>query len=296
MFSAAAPAQACPPRPNNPICFNPCSAETANAPFPSSPQLLRPTASRATVEAFTIAIKYMTPVLLMSDGYVGNSAEPWLVPDVSKMPKLEVTYLTEPNDPAGFMPYKRNADGARPWAVPGTPGLEHRIGGLEKQDLTGNVSYDPQNHERMIHLRAAKVAGIKPAGPGYIWTGPEKGDVLLIGWGGTFGAIKAATLELRRQGVQVSACHIRYLNPLPADLGAVMKQFSRIIVPELNLGQLLMILRAKYLVDARGLSKVRGQPFTVGELVRGVRSIMEGGSVNGRIDDESDEPEIPAGG
>jgi 2-oxoglutarate ferredoxin oxidoreductase subunit alpha len=187
------------------------------------------------------------------------------------------------------MPYLRDENGARPWAVPGTPGLEHRIGGIEKQDVTGNVNYEPGNHERMVHLRAAKVANIEPAGPAYLWTGPEKGEVLLVGWGGTFGAIKAATLELRKQGVEASACHLRYLNPLPQALGEILKEFRHVVVPELNLGQLRLLLRARYLVNAHGLNKVRGQPFTINELVRAVRRVLDkAGDVGERIDVAAD--------
>jgi 2-oxoglutarate/2-oxoacid ferredoxin oxidoreductase subunit alpha len=228
------------------------------------------------IEAFTIATKYMTPVMFLSDGYIANGAEPWLVPDVAKLPKIEITHPTESNDERGYMPYKRNSELVRPWAIPGTPGLEHRIGGLEKQDVTGNVNYEPMNHEHMVRLRAAKVAGVKPAGPDLLWTGPEKGDVLVVGWGSTFGAIKAATLDLRKLGVQVSACHVRYLNPLPDRLGGLMKEFKHVLVPELNLGQFRMLLRNRFLVDAKGMNKVKGQPFTVGEIRNGVRAIIEG--------------------
>ncbi len=250
----------------------------------------------AAIEAFTIATKYMTPVVLMSDGYIANGAEPWMIPDVSKLPKIEIKHPDKVNDEKGFMPYLRNEDGTRPWAIPGTPGLEHRIGGLEKQDVTGNVSYDPLNHEHMVRLRAAKIANIKPAGDAYIWTGPKKGDALLIGWGGTYGAIKAAVLELENQGVRASACHIRYLNPLPADLGERIRGFSHIIVPELNLGQLRMIIRAKYLVDAKGINKVRGQPFTINELTRAVRAIIEGTTYVEKDETKPPEVDVPAGG
>src|SRR5258706_521933 len=250
----------------------------------------------AAIEAFTIATKYMTPVVLMSDGYIANGAEPWMIPDVSEMPEIEIKHPDKVNDEKGFMPYLRNEDGTRPWAIPGTPGLEHRIGGLEKQDVTGNVSYDPLNHEHMVRLRAAKIANIKPAGDAYIWTGPKKGDALLIGWGGTYGAIKAAVLELKNQGVRASACHIRYLNPLPADLGERIRGFSHIIVPELNLGQLRMIIRAKYLVDAKGINKVRGQPFTINELTRAVRAIIEGTTYVEKDETKPPEVDVPAGG
>jgi 2-oxoglutarate ferredoxin oxidoreductase subunit alpha len=230
----------------------------------------------ATIEAFAIATKYMTPVLLLTDGYLANGSEPWKLPDFDKLTKIQITHPTEKNDPKGFMPYLRNADLVRPWAIPGAPGLEHRIGGLEKQDVTGNVSYDPANHEHMIQTRAAKVAGIKPAGEDLIVTGPAKGKCLVVGWGSTFGAIKAATLEMQKQGVEVSACHVRYLNPLPQRLGQLCKGFDYVIVPELNRGQLLMLLRSMFLVDAKPLTKVRGQPFTIGEIKRGVKQIIGG--------------------
>jgi 2-oxoglutarate ferredoxin oxidoreductase subunit alpha len=216
----------------------------------------------------------MTPVVLLTDGFIGNSSEPWRVAEVSKLEKIQDEHPTKPNDAKGFLPYKRNADGARPWALPGTPGLEHRVGGLEKVDGVGTVSHDPANHDKMVNLRAAKVAGIKPAGKPYLWEGPESGDVLLLGWGGTYGHIKAATMELRRQGVEASACQLRYINPLPEDLGEKLKKFKQVILPENNLGQLRMWLRAKYLIDIKGFNRVRGQPFTVHELVEGVRAAL----------------------
>jgi 2-oxoglutarate ferredoxin oxidoreductase subunit alpha len=230
----------------------------------------------AIIEAFTIAVKYMTPVVFLSDGYLANGAEPWLVPDVSKLPRIEVNHPTEKNDDKGFMPYKRDENKVRPWAIPGTPGLEHRIGGLEKQDVTGNVNYEPMNHEHMVRTRAAKVAGIKPVGPDILWTGPEKGDVLIIGWGSTYGAIKAATLQLREQHVDVSAAHIRYLNPLPDRIADLAKNFKHVLIPEMNLGQLRLLLRGHYLMDAKGLNKVKGQPFMVNEIVDGVQAVLHG--------------------
>jgi 2-oxoglutarate ferredoxin oxidoreductase subunit alpha len=230
----------------------------------------------ATIEAFTIATKYMTPVIMLSDGYIANGAEPWMVPQFDKFEKIRITHPTQKNDDRGFMPYKRDENGARPWAIPGTPGLEHRIGGLEKQDVTGNVNYEPANHEKMVRLRAAKVANIKPAGADLIWTGPTSGDVLIVGWGSTFGAVKAATLEMQAAGEKVSSVHVRYLNPLSAQLGEALKQFKHVLVPELNLGQLRLLLRSRYLVDAKGLNKVRGQPFTIGEIVNGVKRLVAG--------------------
>jgi 2-oxoglutarate ferredoxin oxidoreductase subunit alpha len=228
----------------------------------------------ATIEAFRLAVRYMTPVMLLTDGYIGNSAEPWLIPDVSKLEKIKIEHPTQPNDPKGYMPYKRNEEGARPWAIPGTRGLEHRIGGLEKADVTGAVSYDPANHDRMINLRAAKIAGVKPAGVPYIWTGKDSGDLLLVGWGGTFGHIKQATIELQQQGLSVSACHIRYLYPMPEELPEKLRKFKQVLVCEINLGQLRMLLRANYLIDAKGFNKVRGQPFVVSEIVEAARAAL----------------------
>ena len=247
----------------------------------------------AVIEAFSIAVKYMTPVVFLSDGYVANGAEPWLIPDASKLPRIEVKHPTEKNDERGYMPYKRDANLARPWVVPGTPGLEHRIGGLEKQDVTGAVNYEGANHEKMVRLRAAKVAGIVPAGQDLILTGPPTGDIVLVGWGGTFGAIKAATLELQQQGISATACHIRYLNPLPKSLGKILKSFKHVLVPELNLGQLRMLLRDRYLVDAKGLNKVKGQPFAIHELVDGAKAMLS--SRAGQFEVMSAHDDIPAG-
>jgi 2-oxoglutarate/2-oxoacid ferredoxin oxidoreductase subunit alpha len=261
----------------------------------------------ATVEAFTIATKYMTPVMLLTDGYIANGSEPWMVPNFNDLPKIDIKHPTNCDEqkcnpmaaggtgtPSGFLPYLRDANLVRPWALPGTPGLEHRVGGLEKQDVTGNVNYEPGNHEHMVRTRAAKIAGIKPAGPDVLWTGAKRGEVLIVGWGSTFGAIKAATLELQDQGVSVSACHLRYLNPLPHKLGEMMKSFSYVLVPEMNLGQLRMILRSRYLVDAKGLNKVRGQPFTIGEIVRGVKAVLAGEVPT--LDIPVAETGLPAGG
>jgi 2-oxoglutarate ferredoxin oxidoreductase subunit alpha len=230
----------------------------------------------AIIEAFTIAVRYMTPVLFLSDGYLANGAEPWLIPQADQLQKIEANHPTEPNDPRGFMPYKRDEKKARPWALPGTPGLEHRIGGLEKHDVTGNVSYDPINHETMVRLRASKVADLTPPGQDMLITGPETGDVLIIGWGGTFGVIKAATLELQKRGKKVSAAHIRYLNPLPNRLGQLIKGFKHVLIPELNLGQLRRLIRARYLVNAKGLNKVKGQPFAIFEIMEGVQNLLAG--------------------
>jgi 2-oxoglutarate ferredoxin oxidoreductase subunit alpha len=232
----------------------------------------------AAIEAFRVATTYMTPVMLLSDGYIANGSEPWLIPQFDQLPKIDISHPTQKNDDRGFMPYKRDESLARPWALPGTAGLEHRIGGLEKQDVTGNVNYEPANHEKMVRLRQAKVNNLKPPGQDLIWTGPEGGELLIVGWGSTFGAIKGATLELRAAGLSVAACHIRYLIPLPAGLGEKLKSFKQVLIPEMNLGQLRLLLRSKYLVDAKGLNKVRGQPFTIAEIVSGAKAILEGNS------------------
>jgi 2-oxoglutarate ferredoxin oxidoreductase subunit alpha len=238
----------------------------------------------ATLEASIIAMRYMTPVMVLSDGFIANSAEPWLVPDISAAPKIEISH---PRDPATFKPYGRDEILSRPWAIPGTPGLEHRIGGLEKEDGSGNLTTDPANHHRMVKLRAAKVAGTKPEGASFIWTGPEKGDLLLLGWGGTHGAIKAATLELRKAGLAVSACQIRYVNPLSPRLGELLPRFGKVLVPELNLGQLAMLIKAQLLIDVIPFSKVRGQPFMISELVRAAKECLAGSRPTINNDTES---------
>src|SRR5262249_35414448 len=196
--------------------------------------------------------------------------------DVSKMEKIKINHPLQPNDEKGFMPYKRDERGVRPWALPGTPGLEHRIGGLEKQEVTGNVSYEPNNHHQKGTLRGEKIANIKPEGPDLIWTGREKGDVLVIGWGSTFGAIKAAVLDLQKRGIEASAAHVRYIHPMPARLGDLCKNFKHVLIPEMNLGQLRTIIRARFLIDAKGLNKVKGQPFTIEEIVDGVEAVLAG--------------------
>jgi len=222
------------------------------------------------LEAFALAVKYMTPVVVLSDGYLANSAEPWRIPAVSSLPRKEVRLHTEAQ---GFHPYMRDPDTlARPWAVPGTPGLEHRIGGLSKENVTGNVSYDPDNNELMVRLRAEKVARIAGDIPPIEVNGSDKGDLLVVGWGGTLGAIHAAVEEARAEGLNVSSIHLRHLNPLPADLGAVLSRFDKILVPELNLGQLARVLRAEFLAPAQSLSKVQGQPFQVREILESIRT------------------------
>ncbi|MBC7794081.1 MAG: 2-oxoacid:acceptor oxidoreductase subunit alpha [Clostridia bacterium] len=225
----------------------------------------------AAFEASRIALKYMTPVMLLSDGYVANGSEPWLVPDMSTVPTIELKYETE-----SFKPYDRDPETlARPRVLVGTKGLEHRIGGLEKEHLTGAISYDPKNHERMVRLRAAKVAGIvREIGPTEV-TGGDSGEVLLLGWGGTRGAIHGAGIRLRAAGKKVSTTHLRWLNPLPSDLADIFAKFEMVIVPELNLGQLAFVLRAKTLVDVKSICKVQGQPFREQELVDKVHAYLD---------------------
>ncbi len=221
------------------------------------------------IEAFRIATKYMTPVVYLSDGYLGNGSEPWAIPSVESLPKIEIKFRT---DPQGFRPYLRDEKTlARPWAIPGTPGLEHRIGGLEKQHISGNVNYDPDNHDFMVRLRAEKVARIAQDIPPIEVFGKPEGKVLVLGWGSTYGAITTAVEHLQARGASVSSAHLRYLNPFPKNLGEVLSRFETVIIPELNLGQLALLIRAKFLVDAVSFSKVKGLPFRVGELVNKIK-------------------------
>ena len=224
------------------------------------------------IEAFRLATKYMTPVFFLSDGYLGNGAEPWKIPPQEDLPKFEVHFWDHKE---GFQPYRRDPKTlARPWAIPGTPGLEHRIGGLEKEDVTGDVSYDPLNHEKMVRLRADKIARIADDIPPLEVLGPESGRVLVVGWGSTYGAITSAVETMQRKGLPVSAIHLRYLNPFPRNLGEILKRFDKVLVPELNLGQLRLLIRARYLVDAVGLNKVQGKPFKVTEIVRSIEAAL----------------------
>ncbi|GAC1666558.1 MAG: 2-oxoacid:acceptor oxidoreductase subunit alpha [Candidatus Acidiferrum sp.] len=224
------------------------------------------------IEAARIAVKYMVPVILLSDGYLANGAEPWRIPEIEDIPEIPVSFATNPE---GFLPYKRDPQTlARPWAVPGTPGLEHRIGGLEKQDVTGNINYEPLNHENMVRIRAAKVAGIAQDIPPVVPAGDPEGDLLIIAWGSTHGSITAALKTQRAKGQKIGHVHLRYLNPLPSNLGEILKRYKKILVPELNMGQLLWILRAKYLVDAEGLNKIQGRPFKHAELEQKIEEML----------------------
>lgn len=227
------------------------------------------------VEAWRLALKYMTPVTYLSDAFLATGSEPWKVPSVEDLPTIDVNLWT---DKATFRPYLRDPETlARPWAVPGTPGLEHRIGGLEKADVTGNVSYDPDNHHRMTMLRHEKIAGIANDIPDLQVFGPERGDVLVLGWGSTYGALRSAVERLQSQGEAVSHAHLRHLNPFPRNTGEVLSSFRRVLCPEVNMGQLRMLLRDRYLVDVVGLNKVRGKPFRIAEIEEAVRLLIAEG-------------------
>jgi 2-oxoglutarate ferredoxin oxidoreductase subunit alpha len=216
------------------------------------------------IEAWRIALKYMTPVVVLTDGYLANGAEPWRIPDVTDLPGIGRPNHT---DPQTFHPYERDPETlARPWAVPGTPGLEHRIGGLEKADVGGNVSYDPDNHHRMTMLRAQKIAGIADDIPDLQVFGPSEGDLLVLGWGSTYGAIRSAVEDLIADGRPVAHAHLRHLNPLPRNTEDVLRSYRTVVVPELNLGQLAFVLRARFLIDIRGFHLVRGKPFKISEI------------------------------
>ncbi len=224
------------------------------------------------IEACRIAVKYMVPVIILSDGYLANGAEPWRIPELSDIPDFPVKFASDPN---GFLPYKRDPKTlARPWAVPGTPGLEHRIGGLEKQDPTGNINYEPLNHEKMVRIRAAKVAAVAQEIPNVLPEGDLEGDLLIVAWGSTCGSITAALKAQRAKGRKIGHLHLRHLNPLPSNLGDVLKRYKRVLVPELNMGQLLWVLRAKFLVDAVGLNKIQGRPFKQAELEQKIEEML----------------------
>ncbi len=224
-------------------------------------------------EAARIAVKYMTPVVFLSDGYLANGAEPWLIPDPERLPPFPVKFHTTAE---GFFPYMRDEKTlARPWAIPGTPGLEHRIGGLEKENITGNVSYDPDNHEFMVRIRQAKIDGIANDIPPAAVEGPEKGDLLVVGWGGTYGAIRTAVETKRREGKSVSHLHLRYVNPFQNNVGEILHNFDTILVPELNLGQLARLLRAKYLLPIVSLNKIQGLPFKSVEIEKKIDELLE---------------------
>lgn len=230
----------------------------------------------AIYEAFRISVKHMTPVIFLSDGYIANGSEPWRFPKSADLEPIEVKFKTGlAEGEEQFLPYHRDENLVRPWAVPGTPGLEHRIGGLEKQNITGNVSYDPENHQLMVKIRQEKVDRIADHIPHQeIEVGPDTGKVLVLGWGSTYGAIKSAVLDLLAEGHQVAHAHIRYLRPFPKNLGDILHSFDKVLIPEINNGQLIRIIRDQYLIDAEGYNKIMGVPITRGELVTKLREML----------------------
>lgn len=225
------------------------------------------------IEAFRIATQFMLPVMILSDGYLANGAEPWRVPDLDSLPTFTINHAKANGK---FMPYARNADLARPWALPGVPGLEHRVGGLEKKDGTGNVCYEPDNHQHMVLTRRAKVDRIADTLPPLEVHGAESGELLVMGWGSTYGAITSAVDRCRKKGMSVGSVHLRYLDPMPRDLGDVIGRFKNVLIPEMNLGQLCRRIRAKFLVDAQGLNLVEGRPFRISEIEEAISQKLNG--------------------
>ena len=229
----------------------------------------------AAFEACRIALKYMTPVMFLSDGYLANGSEPWKIPDVDELEPIEVNFFDRPNANHDYLPYLRNEETlARPWAIPGTPGLEHRVGGIEKAENTGHVSYDPENHHKMVKLRQEKVNRIQNDIPKTEVFGANHGDLLVLSWGGTYGACRSAVETMQEEGLNVSHVHMRWISPLPKDLGEILIHFKNVLVPEINLGQLLRLIRAEYLVDAQGLNLVRGRPISAGKIIETVKKML----------------------
>jgi len=227
------------------------------------------------IEASRIALKYMTPVILLTDGYLANGSEPWRIPDVNKIEEFPVKHRTDQEE---FYPYKRDENLSRPWAVPGTPGLEHRIGGLEKSDVYGSVSYDPANHDKMIHLRADKIKKIADDIPDLDVNGDDEGDLLVLGWGSTYGSITDAVIRARNNGLTVSQAHLRYLNPMPKNTESVLRNFRKILIPEINLGQLSHLIRSEYLINVEQLNIVRGLPLKVNDILEKITLLLGGGN------------------
>jgi 2-oxoglutarate ferredoxin oxidoreductase subunit alpha len=230
----------------------------------------------AVYEAARISVEHMTPVIFLSDGYIANGAEPWMFPSSNDLKPIHVKFKTELGDSeTKFQPYLRDEKGVRPWALPGTPGLEHRIGGLEKENITGNVSYDPENHQLMVRLRQEKVDKIADYIPEQkLDNGPETGEVLILGWGSTYGVIKTAVAELLKEGKSVAHAHLRYVRPFPKNLGAILKNYKTVLIPEINNGQLIKIIRDQYMVNAKGYNKIMGVPITKAELLEEIRKYL----------------------
>lgn len=225
------------------------------------------------IEASRLALKFMTPVILLTDGYIANGAEPWRVPKVEELPKIKVNFLTEPE---GFQPYSRDENLARPWVKPGTPGMEHRLGGLEKANITGNVSYDPDNHDNMIRIRAQKIKNIENDIPNLEVEGDKEGELLVLGWGGTYGSITEAVSNARKEGIKVSQAHLKYLNPLPKNTEEVLRRFKKILIPEINMGQLARVIKNEFLIPVVQYNKMRGLPFKSSDIVEKISEILGG--------------------
>jgi 2-oxoglutarate/2-oxoacid ferredoxin oxidoreductase subunit alpha len=269
----AGPATGMPTKPEQGDLLNVMFGRNSESPVPVVAAATPGDCFDATLEACRIAITYRTPVFMLSDAYLANGSEPWLIPDPDSIPEIPVEFAEAPNQDGAFMPYLRDPETlARPWALPGTPGLEHRIGGLEKADVTGNVSYDPDNHDYMVRIRAQKVAGIEV--PDVEVDHVEGAKLLVLGWGGTYGPITAAVRKVRGDGGKVAQAHLRHLNPFPRNLGDVLRSYDRVLVPEMNLGQLLKLIRAEFLVDAAGYNQVRGLPFTSSELAAAMEGML----------------------
>jgi len=231
----------------------------------------------AAYEAVRISVQHMTPVILLSDGYIANGAEPWKYPSSADLPEIKVNFATSDllDDKGKFQPYKRDDKLVRPWAIPGTPGLEHRVGGLEKQDGTGNVNYESENHQHMVKTRQAKIDKIADYIPEQkLDSGPEKGKILVLGWGSTYGSIKSAVKDLQAEGYAVSHAHLRYVRPFPKNLGKILNNFEHVLIPEINNGQLIKIIRDVYFVDAKGYNKIMGIPITKGELIEEIKKML----------------------
>jgi 2-oxoglutarate/2-oxoacid ferredoxin oxidoreductase subunit alpha len=269
----AGPATGMPTKPEQGDLLNVMFGRNSESPVPVIAAATPGDCFDATVEACRIALTYRTPVFMLSDAYLANGSEPWLIPDPDSIPEIEVEFADAPNEDGAFMPYLRDPETlARPWALPGTPGLEHRIGGLEKADVTGNVSYDPDNHDFMVRMRAQKVAGIEV--PDLEVDHDEGANLLVLGWGGTYGPITSAVRRIRKGGGKVAQAHLRHLNPFPRNLGDVLRTYDRVLIPEMNLGQLLKLIRAEFLVDAVGYNQVRGLPFTSSELAAEMEAML----------------------
>lgn len=246
------------------------------APLPIVAAYSPPSCFWAAIEAVRLALKYMTPVILLSDTYLANGAEPWRIPAREKLPDISVAFAADPNLGDEYWPYLRDdVTLSRPWAIPGTPGLEHRIGGLEKADGTGNISYDPENHHLMTELRAAKIKAIEEDIVPLEWTGDEDADILVLGWGSSYGAIGAACRRLKARGKKIARAHLRHLNPFPKNTGEVLARFERVVIPEMNMGQLAKLVRAEFLIDAISINKVKGVPFGAGELEQRLLELMD---------------------